>query len=142
MLLQDKKYIINILKLKGIDNMYEIKTRRAYEERKKDGGYHILVDGLWPRGIKKEDLSYSWWPKEIAPSDKLRKSFNHEKDKFKSFKKSYKKELDDNKIADEFLDKVKTQLKKHNVTLIYGAKDKEHNQAIVLKEWIEENLDL
>ncbi|NRD70265.1 DUF488 family protein [Psychrobacter okhotskensis] len=121
--------------------MYEVKIRRAYIEKGEEDGYNILVDRLWPRGIKKEDLSFSWWPKEIAPSDELRERFGHDKDKFNDFKKSYKKELEDNDIKDAFLDKVKTQLKKHNVTLVYGAKDEEHNQAVVLKEWIKKALD-
>ncbi len=120
--------------------MSKIKIRRAYTEKGKDDGYCILVDRLWPRGIKKEDLSFSWWPKQIAPSDKLRKSFAHDEDKFDDFKKSYEEELDSNDMKEEFLDKVTTQLKKHNVTLIYGAKDEEHNQAVVLKEWIEGQL--
>lgn len=121
--------------------MSKIKIRRAYTEKGKDDGYCILVDRLWPRGIKKEDLSYSWWPKDIAPSDKLRKSFDHDADKFSDFKKSYKKELEDNELKDEFLDKVKYQLEKHNVTFVYGAKDEEHNQAVVLKQWAEEKIN-
>ncbi|MDN5891326.1 MAG: DUF488 family protein [Psychrobacter sp.] len=121
--------------------MSKIKIRRAYTEKGKDDGYCILVDRLWPRGIKKEDLSYSWWPKDIAPSDKLRKSFDHDADKFSDFKKSYKKELEDNELKDEFLDKVKYQLEKHNVTFIYSAKDEEHNQAVVLKQWAEEKIN-
>ena len=122
--------------------MSKIKIQRAYEEKENDDGYRVLVDRLWPRGIKKENLSYSWWPKDIAPSDELRKSFDHDKDKFSDFKKAYKEELENNKIKAEFLEKIKTQLKKHNVTLIYGAKDKEHNHAVVLEEWIEEKLNL
>lgn len=121
--------------------MHKIKLRRAYDEKGKDDGYRILVDRLWPRGIKKEDLPYSWWPKEIAPSDKLRESFGHDADKFQNFKKSYKKELDNNDLKEEFLTKINTQLKKHNVTFVFGAKDEEHNQAVVLKEWAEEQLD-
>ena len=121
--------------------MYKIKLRRAYGEKGKDDGYRVLVDQLWPRGIKKEDLPYSWWPKEIAPSDELRETFGHDKDKFQDFKKSYKKELDNNHLKEEFLSKIKTQLKKHNVTFVFGAKDEEHNQAVVLKEWAEEQLD-
>ncbi|MGO1469321.1 MAG: DUF488 domain-containing protein [Tissierella sp.] len=122
--------------------MSKIKLHRAYEEKGKDDGYRVLVDRLWPRGIKKEDLPYSLWPKDMAPSDKLRESFNHDEDKFDDFKKSYKEELEDNKMKSEFLDKVKTQLQKHNVTFVYGAKDKKHNQAVVLKEWTEEKLNL
>ena len=121
--------------------MHKIKLRRAYDEKGKDDGYRVLVDRLWPRGIKKEDLPYSWWPKEIAPSDELRETFGHDKDKFQDFKKSYKKELDNNDLKEEFLNKINTQLKKHNVTFVFGAKDEEHNQAVVLKEWAEEQLD-
>ncbi len=120
--------------------MSEIKLSRAYDEKGKDDGYRMLVDRLWPRGIKKEDLSYSWWPKEIAPSTELRQSFDHEASKFESFKKDYKEELEENSMKDELLNKVETQLEKHNVTLVYGAKDPEHNHALVLKEWLEEKL--
>ena len=112
-----------------------LKLRRAYTEKAKDDGYCILIDLLWSRGIKK------WWPKNIAPSDKLRKSFNHDEDKFNDFKKSYQKELEDNELKDKFLNKVKTQLEKHNVTFIYSAKDEEHNQVVVLKAWVEEKVN-
>lgn len=122
--------------------MSEIKVRRAYEEKGKDDGYRILVDRLWPRGIKKEDLSYSWWAKEITPSNELRKSFHEDTEKFDAFKKSYIEELDDNDNKNEYLDRVENQLEKHNVTLVYGAKDKKHNHAVVLKEWTENNLQL
>ena len=118
--------------------MSEVKLRRAYDEKRKEDGYRILVDRLWPRGIKKEELSYSWWPKDIAPTDELRKYFNHEEDRFETFKKHYKEELDNHPLKKEFIEKVETQLEKHNVTLVYGAKDTEHNHAVVLKEWINE----
>lgn len=117
-----------------------VKIQRAYNEKEKDDGYRILVDRLWPRGIKKEELSYSWWPKDMAPSDNLRKTFNHDENKFDDFKKAYKKELEQNGLKEEFLEKIRKQLKKRNVTLIYSAKDTEHNQAVVLKEWLEEQL--
>ncbi|HAJ70317.1 MAG: DUF488 domain-containing protein [Alkalibacterium gilvum] len=120
--------------------MYKIKLRRAYDEKGTDDGYRVLVDRMWPRGIKKEDLSYSWWPKEIAPSKELIEWFGHDPDKFDSFKKDYKKELEKNELKDEFIDKVEKQLQKHNVTFVFGAKDTEHNQAVVLKEWMKEKL--
>ncbi|MDN6730586.1 MAG: DUF488 family protein [Atopostipes suicloacalis] len=131
---------MNDEKRKDLIDMTEVKLRRAYDEKGKDDGYRVLVDRLWPRGIKKEELAFSWWPKNIAPSTDLRKSFNHEEDQFESFKENYKKELESNSLKEEFLDKISTQLKKHNVTLVYGAKDKKHNQAVVLKEWIKEKL--
>lgn len=126
--------------MKGFEKMPVVKLRRAYEEKGKDDGYRILVDRLWPRGIKKEDLSYSWWAKDITPSDDLRKSFHEDKKKFNEFKKSYKEELEENDKKSEYLDKVEKQLKKHNVTLVYGSKDKKENHAVVLKEWTEDKL--
>lgn len=120
--------------------MAEIKLKRAYDDKNSDDGYRVLVDRLWPRGIKKEDLSYSWWPKEIAPSSDLRKEFGHDPDKFADFKEEYKKELKDNDLKDEFLEKIGKQLKKHNVTFLYAAKDEKHNQAVVLKEWTNQEL--
>lgn len=122
--------------------MSMIKIRRAYVEKGTDDGYRILVDKLWPRGIKKEDLSYSWWAKDITPSTEIRKKFDHVPEKFDDFKKSYKKELEANEATSEFLDKISTQIKKHNVTLVYGAKDEKHNHAIVLSEWANHKLDL
>lgn len=104
--------------------MSEIKIRRAYEEKGKEDGYRILIDRLWPRGLKKEELSYSWWAKEIPPSDKLRKSFHDSNDGFKEFKKSYKEELENNGKADEFLNKIESQLKKHNGPLFMDLKIK------------------
>lgn len=119
--------------------MFEIRLVRAYEDKQgeKDDGYRILVDRLWPRGIKKEELSFDWWPKEIAPSKELRQAFGHEESKFEDFRDAYMAELEANPLKEEFSQRVKNQLKSHNVTLIYGARDKEHNQAIVLKEWLE-----
>lgn len=90
--------------------MYDIKIRRAYSEKGRDDGYRILVDRLWPRGIKKEELSFSWWPKELAPSEDLREWFDHDANKFNDFKKAYKKELAENELKNELMDKVKTQL--------------------------------
>ncbi len=121
--------------------MYEIRLVRAYEEkqREKDDGYRIFVDRLWPRGIKKEDFAYDWWPKEIAPSKELRQAFGHEEAKFEDFREAYLKELESNPLKDEFIQIVKKELKTANVTFIYGAKDKEHNQAVILKEWVEKN---
>lgn len=120
--------------------MGRILLKRTYDDQGKDDGYRVLVDRLWPRGIAKEDLSYSWWPKSIAPTDELRKSFGHDSDKFDEFKKKYKEELKDNELKSEFLEKIEKQLKKHNVTFLYAAKDREHNQAVVLKEWSENQL--
>ena len=91
--------------------MSKIKLRRTYEEKGSEDGYRVLVDCLCPRGIKKEDLPYSWWGKDIAPSDELRKSFKDDKDKFHDFKISYKEELEDNNSKSDFLNKIENQLR-------------------------------
>src|SRR5699024_7253411 len=116
--------------------MYEIKLKRAYDNVEREDGYRVLVDRLWPRGIKKEDLHYDAWEKDIAPSSKIRKEFGHEKEKYNDFRKNYLHELAESDQADDFVEKVKEELQKNNVTLLYGAKDRENNQAVVLKEWL------
>ena len=116
--------------------MYEIKLKRTYDEVEKEDGYRVLVDRLWPRGIKKEDLKYDAWKKEIAPSSEIRKEFGHEEGKFNDFRKKYLHELSENDAAEDFVEEVKKELQKQNVTLLYGAKDRENNQAIVLREWL------
>lgn len=109
---------------------YQIK--RIYDEKSADDGFRVLVDRLWPRGISKEKAAVDLWAKDIAPSNELRKWFNHEAEKWPEFRKRYAQELKHNPAAvDEFHTAVKGQKK---VTLLYGAKDIEHNQAIVLRD--------
>ncbi len=120
--------------------MTKLQKKRVYDEAEKSDGYRILVDRLWPRGIKKEELPYELWAKSITPSDGLRKSFNHEEDKFETFKKEYLYELAENEEAAAFIEAVKEQLKEQNVTLLYAAKDREINQAAVLLDWLDEQL--
>ena len=99
----------------------------------RDDGKRILVDRLWPRGLTKEKASIDLCLKEIAPSTALRKWFDHDPDKWKEFQKRYRKELRDNK---ELVSLLKEKIKKGTVTLVYGAKDEKHNEALVLKEWL------
>lgn len=94
-------------------------------------GIRILVDRLWPRGLTKEKARIDLWLKEIAPSPELRKWFSHDPGKWEEFKKRYLNELSENKESVAIL---KEQLTKGNVTLIFGARDELHNEAIVLKE--------
>jgi len=110
-----------------------IKLQRVYDfEKSPDKGYSILVDRLWPRGIKKSDLKFDEWIKEIAPSNDLRKWFQHDPEKWKDFRKEYKNELNKNK---ELIKKIKLLEKEYkSIILLYAAKDMEHNNAIVLKE--------
>lgn len=114
--------------------MTTIQIKRAYEKPAKDDGYRILVDRLWPRGLKKETAKIHLWLKEIAPSNELREWFKHESDKWPEFKKRYHKELKTKKdLIKVILDKSKQQ----TVTLLFGAKDVEHNNAIVLLDYLE-----
>ncbi|WP_028273354.1 DUF488 domain-containing protein [Atopococcus tabaci] len=118
-----------------------LQTKRAYEEPEETDGYRILVDRLWPRGIKKEALRLDSWEKDIAPSPDLRRQFNHDSGKFEWFKEEYMKELEQNEAAPQFMENVVREAKMHPVTLVYGAKDTTHNHAVVLKEFIENKIE-
>jgi uncharacterized protein YeaO (DUF488 family) len=108
-----------------------MKIKRVYEKPEKDDGIRILVDRLWPRGLTKEKAGIDLWLKDIAPSTELRKWFGHDPLKWKEFRKRYSEELKHN---EEQVSLLKDQMKKGTVTLVYGAKDEEHNEALVLKE--------
>lgn len=109
-----------------------IQIKRVYESAAKDDGYRILVDGLWPRGMKKEKSAIDLWMKEIAPSAALRKWFSHDPNKWRSFLNKYHKEL---KEKDGELKKIE-QLEKEKgvVTLLYSAKNQNYNNAIALRD--------
>jgi len=109
----------------------EIKLKRVYEKSTKEDGKRILVDRLWPRGLTKKKANVDLWLKEIAPSTELRKWFHHDPKKWKEFKKRYRQELES---KEELVEVLKKELKNGTVTLVYGAKDEEHNAALVLKE--------
>lgn len=108
-----------------------IKIKRVYDEYNKNDGTRILVDRLWPRGVRKEDAKIDEWMKDIAPSDSLRKWFNHDPEKWGEFKKRYKKELKDKSDLVALLSKLEKV--KGIITLIYSAKDEEHNNAVALR---------
>lgn len=117
--------------------MFSVLTKRIYDKPSDKDGYRVLVDRLWPRGVSKDEAKLDEWAKEIAPSNELRKSFDHKPDKMPEFKEKYLYEIEANEVATEFENIILKELNKHNVTLLYGAKDEEHNNAIVLREWIE-----
>ncbi|WP_026815188.1 DUF488 domain-containing protein [Arenibacter certesii] len=114
--------------------MVNIGIKRIYDAPEERDGYRILVDRIWPRGVSKEDAELDEWAKEIAPSDKLRKWFDHDPDKFMEFDKRYRLELQE---KEEKLNELREKAKENMLTLLYGAKDTEHNQAIVLKKILE-----
>lgn len=111
-----------------------IKIKRVYEKPSEEDGFRILVDRLWPRGLTKEKAAVDLWLKNIAPTTELRKWFGHEPEKWNDFKKKYLAELKENKDAVSIL---KDQVKRGRSTLLYGAKDETHNEALVLKDFIE-----
>jgi uncharacterized protein YeaO (DUF488 family) len=107
--------------------------KRIYEPPAKQDGYRILVDRLWPRGLTKEKAAIDLWLKDIAPSTELRKWFGHDPGKWKEFQRKYLKELKENKEAVAVL---KDHLQKETVTLLYAAKDEEHNEARVISAFV------
>jgi len=114
-----------------------IRIKRAYEPPSKEDGLRILVDGLWPRGLKKEALKVHEWVKAIAPSAGLRKWFGHVVGNWKGFQRKYRAELKDNPAVKDLLEKYGH----HSViTLVYSAKDEQHNQAVVLRDYLEEQV--
>ena len=115
-----------------------IQCKRVYEQASPDDGYRVLVDRLWPRGISKEKAALGIWDKSIAPSTELRKWFGHDPEKFEKFKKRYAEELSGNPDTEKFISLIREELQKGPVTLLYGAKDEIHNQAVVLKEFLKD----
>ena len=112
----------------------KIQIKRVYLDAANRDGHRILVDRLWPRGISKEKARLDDWNKDIAPSSKLRTWFDHKEERFHEFKEKYKSELSQHKDA---LKEIADIAKRKQVTLLYGAKNEEYNQAIVLKEYLE-----
>ena len=117
-----------------------IQVKRIYEDAKSEDGIRVLVDRLWPRGVSKEDAKLHEWLKDIGPSTELRKWFNHESAKFEQFKKRYKEELKsgESKASFEKLKQIVKDHKNQQVTLLFGAKNETENQAIVLKEMLDD----
>jgi uncharacterized protein YeaO (DUF488 family) len=114
-----------------------IDLQRAYDPPAKSSGRRILVDRVWPRGIAKHDLRIDAWLKDLAPSTELRKWFGHDPKKWDEFRKRYARELEQRSEAlEELLEKARAG----HVTLVFGAKDAEHNNAVALKEHLERRL--
>ena len=111
--------------------MKPINLKRVYDEKSDEDGYRVFVDLLWPRGVSKEDAHFDEWLKELAPSTELRKWFDHKPERFEEFRKLYKKELQDHK---EDLDKLRDKAKSKKITLLFAAKNVEMNNAVVIKE--------
>ena len=119
-----------------------IRVQRIYDNPKgnnNENDFRVLVDRLWPRGLSKDKVKVDLWEKDIAPSNLLRKWFNHDEKKWNEFKRRYFKELDKkNELVNMILGKVKDESTSSTITLLYGTKEDRFNNAIALKEYLEE----
>ncbi|HEY8459325.1 MAG TPA: DUF488 domain-containing protein [Blastocatellia bacterium] len=113
-----------------------IKLKRAYEKPARDDGERILVERLWPRGLTKAKAKVDLWMKDIAPSAELRKWFGHDPDKWDEFRRRYQKEL---KSKGDLIKLLKRKAKAGAITLIYAARDEEHNSAVALKQFLQKS---
>jgi uncharacterized protein YeaO (DUF488 family) len=113
-----------------------IGIKRIYDKAEVTDGTRVLVDRLWPRGVKKSTAHIDKWVKEVAPSDELRTWFGHDPEKWDEFRKKYLKELESNDAVVSLVSFVS----RNDVTLIYAARDTEHNNAVVLSEFLAEKL--
>ncbi|MBZ0334711.1 DUF488 domain-containing protein [Marinobacter sp. AL4B] len=117
----------------------DIRLKRAYEAAARSDGPRILVDRIWPRGVSKEDADIAHWIKGLSPSTELRKWFDHDPDKWDEFQKRYLNELKSDQVSDD-LEAFKNLLaEQKRITLVFAAKDTEHNNAVALKTFVEED---
>lgn len=114
-----------------------INLKRAYEPAERGDGYRVLVDRVWPRGIAKEQLRVDAWLREVAPSTELRKWFGHDPDKWGEFKKRYLQEL---AAQPDAVEPLLAKAKAGPITLVFAARDAEHNNAVALKQYLEKRL--
>jgi uncharacterized protein YeaO (DUF488 family) len=113
----------------------QVKLKRVYDAPAKSDGCRVLVDRLWPRGVAKDDLQPDVWLKDVAPSAGLRRWFGHDPAKWDAFKRRYFRELDE---QSEAVERLLAKGREGTVTLIFGAKDAQHNNAVALKEYLEQ----
>lgn len=121
----------------------DIRIKRVYEKPGADDGYRVLVDKLWPRGIRKADLPYDYWAKELTPSTAARKAFGHKAENFDAFKERYLGELNANDAAHacaQQLEKAAAHAGDSTITLLYAARDPKINHAVILREWLERQM--
>ena len=117
-----------------LDSVMPVRIRRVYELEGTEAGRRFLVDRIWPRGIRKADLPVDGWLRELAPTDELRKEFGHRPERWDGFQKRYREEL---REREGEIAELARMAKSGEVWLFYGAKDRERNQAVVLKSVIE-----
>jgi uncharacterized protein YeaO (DUF488 family) len=111
----------------------DVRTKRAYDEANADDGYRVLIDHLWPRGVSRERAHLDDWERDLAPSDELRKWFDHVPGRFAKFRSRYREELT---AQSEQVEVLRRRAREGPVTIVYAARDTEHNNAVVLAELI------
>lgn len=116
--------------------MSELKVKRIYDAPDAGDGYRVLIDRLWPRGVKKEAACLDEWNRDIAPTPDLRRWFGHKPENFAEFAQRYQAQLHANPQAAPFAAHVHELLAQGNVTLLYGAKSPTCNHALVLRQWL------
>ncbi len=114
--------------------MNAMQLKRAYEEPSGEDGTRILVDRLWPRGVSKERARIDWWAKELAPSDALRREFHGNPTAWEEFRRRYFQELEG---AGEAVARLRREASRGTVTLVYAARDRERNNAVALRDYLE-----
>jgi uncharacterized protein YeaO (DUF488 family) len=116
-----------------------VRIKRAYEPRAPEDGYRVLVDRLWPRGLRKADANLDEWRKDVAPGEALRKWFQHDPSRWVEFQRRYRHELEGDAVRSE-LGALAQRARSETVTLVYAARDEEHNNAVVLQREIERRM--
>ena len=113
----------------------DVRLKRAYDPAEPGDGYRVLVDRLWPRGVSKERARLDEWARELAPSADLRTWFGHDPERFAEFERRYRTEL---AAHGEKVDELRRRAREGTLTLVYAARDEEHNDAVVLAELLRE----
>ncbi len=119
----------------------ELLLKRAYERPEKNDGFRVLVDRLWPRGVSKVNLHLDMWAKAASPSTALRKWFGHDPDRWREFGRRYKTELQEPHAREAITAIVDCAKHARAITLVYGAKDTEHNEAVILRGILKRRLE-
>lgn len=114
-----------------------VRTKRVYNKASRDDGVRILVDRVWPRGVRKQQAKVDEWRKELAPSTALRKWFRHDPAKWALFRQRYRQELVQSGQMDELIELAR-RARRETITLLYGAVDEQHNQAVAIREFMDD----
>jgi uncharacterized protein YeaO (DUF488 family) len=111
----------------------DVRTKRVYDPAEPGDGYRVLIDRLWPRGVSRERAHIDEWARDLAPSTDLRKWFNHDAERFSEFRKRYREEL---RAHTDKIDELRARAGRGTVTIVYGARDTKHNDAVVIAELV------